>query len=88
LREVDWFFAEDEGRKVSFVAYMARPLDEDGNAGLLQEEYGEGWRSKYRRCRTEEGIEERLATRNEYGENLNLLPWPSSDNGGRMNRAH
>jgi hypothetical protein len=47
LKEIDWFFAEDEGWKVGFGAYMARPLDEDGNAGLLQEEYAEGWRSKY-----------------------------------------
>jgi hypothetical protein len=87
LREVEWFFAEDEGRKVSFVAYMARPLDEDENAGLLQEEYDEGWRSKYRRCRKEERTKERTATRSEYGEDCNLLPWPSTDNGSSMNRA-
>lgn len=42
LREVNWFFAEDEGWEVGVGAYVARPTEEEGNDGLLEAEFGKG----------------------------------------------
>jgi regulation of enolase protein 1 (concanavalin A-like superfamily) len=42
LREVNWFFAEDEEWEVGVGAYVARPTEVEGDDGLLEAEFGEG----------------------------------------------
>lgn len=41
LREVNWFFAEEEGWEVSVGAYVARPTKEGGDE-VLEAEFEEG----------------------------------------------